>query len=310
MTRMWIAILLLGLGCAAEARAGETVELGGDAPAYRLFVPSRPAGGAAPLLVMLHGCNQDAASIAAGTRWNLLAEEKGFFVLYANQPASRNPMKCWNWFLPADQKVGGREPAEIIAAIDRVETHYPIDRRRVYVAGMSAGGAMAAILMSCYPARFAAGAISSGLPYGVADNTMEAFSVMAQGSGKRAHNPSCDPHAFHGGVMVVQGLSDDVVNPANADRVLTDFLPSQATQWQTTDVPATGQSLAYHLTTVSADGRLVAERLLVEHADHAWMGGAAGMPYCDPHGPKTTEMIWSFFSGLSTAEPTAVASTH
>jgi poly(hydroxyalkanoate) depolymerase family esterase len=305
--RIILAVTMVGLCAGAQAQAGETVDLHRGTPSYQLFVPTAAAPGGGALVVMLHGCNQDATSVATGTNWNALAEGKGFFVLYANQQRGRNGLNCWNWFTPENQKAGSGEPAEIMASVDEVLSHYPIDRRRVYLAGMSAGGAMAAILLSCYPNRFAAGAINSGLPYGIVDGMWDAFTVMGSGPGHRTRRQAaCDPQAFHGGVMVVQGLADSVVNPGNAGRVLADFVPSDATQQQTVDVPPAAGSLGYHLTTISSAGRLVAQQLLVEKADHAWVGGAAGVPYCDPRGPNTTAMIWSFFAAV-TNEGTAVA---
>lgn len=296
-----LAIVALANLCLGnQARAGEMIDFGDGTPPYKLFLPSKSAGPSTALVVMLHGCEQDATTIATGTKWNALAENHGFYVLYANQERGRNMLNCWNWFLPGNQQAGRGEPAVIMAAIDRAQSQFPIDRRKVYVAGMSAGGAMAAILLSCYPDRFAAGAISAGLPYGMVEGVGEAFRLMANGPAEGTRvQAACDPGKFHGGVIVVQGMSDQIVNPKNADRLLADFVPANATKWQTTDMPAIGQSLGYHLTNVVAAGRLVAQRLLVERADHAWIGGTAGMPYCDPHGPNATEMIWSFFSSLS-----------
>lgn len=304
LSRMMTALVALGLcaGASAGSGAAETIDLGRGTPPYRLFIPSRhaaAAGGSAALVVMLHGCNQDAAAVASGTKWNAVAEDKGFFVLYANQAQGRNPLNCWNWFLPGNQRAGAGEPAEIIAAIDEVETRFPIDKRKVFVAGLSAGGAMAAILLSCYPERFAAGAISSGLPYGIVNGAWEALTVMAHGPGERRLTSPCDPHSFRGGIFVVQGSEDRVVNPRNAERVLRDFVPASATDWQTTQVPANASSLGYQVTRISDRGRLVAERVLVEKADHAWMGGTAGIPYCDARGPAATAMIWAFFATVA-----------
>ncbi len=298
LLRAILGLLVVGLCTGVAAQAAETVDLTRVAPGYRLFIPTHLHKNPA-LVVMLHGCNQDAAMVANGTNWNAVAEEQGFLVLYANQPRERNPLNCWNWFLPENQGAGGNEPTEIMVAIEHVQSRYATDRHKLYVAGMSAGGAMAAILLSCYPDRFAGGAIYSGLPYGIVKGVWDAFTVMAQGPGDRERiQTACNPRAFHGGLIVVQGTADTVVNPRNAERLLKDFLPAEGTQSRTTDVPAEGQSLGYHLTTIAASGRLRAERLLVEHADHAWMGGVAGVPYCDPRGPNTTAMIWSFFSQI------------
>lgn len=182
-------VLLLGAvsddAAAAEFRA-ETHQ----GRAYKLFIPTAAeveGAAPAPLVVMLHGCTQDPDSFAADTRMNEVAEDEGFFVVYPNQPASANDRKCWNWFLPAHQARGGGEPADIVGIVRDVEAAFPIDGDRVYVAGLSAGAAMSAVLGATYPDAFAAIGIASGLPYRIATdlpgaiNAMFRFGVMIPG---------------------------------------------------------------------------------------------------------------------------------
>jgi poly(hydroxyalkanoate) depolymerase family esterase len=234
-------------------------------PPDKIFVPSH-VHGPAPLVVVLHGCEQDADGIAASSRWNELAERGGFLVLYPNQQWGLNPYNCWNWFLPANQIPGFGEPAAIFYAIAAAKAAYPIDARRVYVAGLSAGGATAATMLSCYPETFAAGAIHSGVAYGLASDAGSALAVMKDGPKDRARLGVCDPGAFRGGVFVIHGSSDPVINPLNADRAAAEFTKAEVRE------------------------------VLVPGLGHAWSGGAPDLPASDPRGPDATGMIWSFFS--------------
>lgn len=234
-------------------------------PADKIYVPSNLKG-RAPLVVVLHGCEQDADAIAASTRWNALAEKEGFLVLYPNQQWGRNPYNCWNWFLPLNQSAVAGEPAEIAAAATAAKVVYPVDPDRVYVAGISAGAATAATMLSCYPDLFAAGGIHSGVSYGLAATPGEALDVMKNGPGSRKNGGLCDPGAYKGSVFVIHGSSDAVIAPSNADRLVADF-----------------------------SGARVRE-MIVPGLGHAWSGGAAGLPASDPNGPDATALLWSFFS--------------
>ncbi|HEX4046871.1 MAG TPA: PHB depolymerase family esterase [Elusimicrobiota bacterium] len=260
-------------------------------PPDKLFVPSR-LDGPAPLVVVLHGCEQDADAIAAGTRWNDLAEKEGFLVLYPNQQWGLNPYNCWNWFLPANEAPGFGEPAEIVAAIEAVKNFYPVDASRVYVAGISAGGAEAATLLSCYPDEFAAGAIHSGVAYGLVADAFSAQDVMKDGPGDRPRLGVCDPASFKGSVMIVQGSTDAVINPLNAERLATDFARDAGRS--VASVPPSGGIDGYRRIDF-AGGRV--RELLVDGLGHAWSGGAPGASATDPRGPDATALMWSFFRG-------------
>jgi poly(hydroxyalkanoate) depolymerase family esterase len=262
-------------------------------PPDKIFVPSHLDGPAA-LVVVLHGCEQDADAIAASTRWNALAEKEGFLVLYPNQQWGQNPYNCWNWFLPLNEAPGFGEPAMIMAAIWAVKASYPVDASRVYIAGISAGGADAATMLSCYPDLFAAGAIHSGVAYGVAADAFAAQDVMKDGPGDRARLGVCDPSSFKGRVFILQGSSDTAVNPVNADRVAIDFAGKNAER-AVTKVPSSGETYGYQ-TIDSAGGRV--REILVDGLGHAWSGGAPGASATDPRGPDATGLMWSFFSAL------------
>ena len=260
-------------------------------PPDKIYVPSR-LDGPAPLVVVLHGCEQDADAIAASTRWNALAEKEGFLVLYPNQQWGLNPYNCWNWFLPVNETPGLGEPAAIVAAIGAAKAAYPIDASRVYVAGISAGGAEAATLLSCYPGEFAAGAVHSGVAYGVAADAYAAEDVMKDGPGNRARVGVCDPGSFKGSVFILQGSSDAAVNPANAERLAADFAGKGAER-AVAEVPPSGGTYGYRRVDL-AGGRV--REIMVDELGHAWSGGAPGGSMTDPRGPDATGLMWSFFS--------------
>jgi len=285
------AAALLAAGARAETGLQAFTAGGHAAPADLVYVPAHPKSPAA-LVVMLHGCEQDAAASAAGTRWNELAEREGFFVLYPSQQWGRNAYNCWNWFFPYNQAAGFGEPAEIAAGVAAAKALYPIDPAHVFVAGISAGGADAATMLSCYPDLFAAGAVHSGVSYALAVDAAGAFDVMKNGPVARRSQGLCRPAAFGGKVLVIHGTADAVIAPSNADRTAADFAgkgepgPAVAT-------PAAGGRYGW-TTTDFAGGRVRLVR--VEGLGHAWSGGAAGANATDPNGPDATGMIWSFFS--------------
>ena len=194
---------------------------------------------ALPLVVMLHGCTQYPDDFAAGTRMNELAQEEGFFVLYPAQAPRSNAHKCWNWFTPADQRRGAGEPALIAGMTRHVMQTHRVDTDRVYVAGLSAGGAMAAILAREYPDLFAAAGIHSGVPAGAAHDVASAFAVMKSGQRGGPSLPAAFPLGTAalwssataasandaiapGGVPVIvfHGDADATVAPANGDAVV------------------------------------------------------------------------------------------
>jgi poly(hydroxyalkanoate) depolymerase family esterase len=276
-------------------------------------------GTALPLVCMLHGCTQDAATFAAATRMNEAADRHGFVVVYPQQERGENPQACWNWFSPDHQARGAGEPASIAAVVrELMGTTSPvtIDARRVFVAGMSAGGAMAAVMAATYPDLFAAVAVHSGLAYGAATGVGAAFSAMAKGAG----DPAARGRAAHAAMgerarpvpsIVIHGSADATVAPVNGDEVLEQSMaanrlaapercdfdltrPSERSQGR-----VEGGHRYEHSRWLDRRGALAHELLRVEGMGHAWSGGAPGGSYTDPRGPDASEAIWRFFTAVA-----------
>ena len=257
---------------------------------YKLYVPSAFQGQALPLVVMLHGSGQTPDDFAAGTRMNEIAEAEPCLVLYPAQSASANGTRSWNWFNAADQRRDQGEPAIIAGMTREIIATYGVDERRVYCAGLSAGGAMAAIMAVTYPEVFAAIGIHSGLPYGTASDFISAFSAM-NGTGK----PVTAGHLAGMPVIVFHGDRDDTVHPRNSDHIIAQSLPHQSLAR-----PKKGQAGAGHGYTRTLhegpDGRLVAEQWVVHGAGHTWSGGSPSGSYTDVRGPDASQEMMRFFA--------------
>jgi poly(hydroxyalkanoate) depolymerase family esterase len=271
---------------------------GAGARSYKLFVPSGYQGQACPLIVMMHGCTQSADDFAAGTRMNEIAEEATFLVAYPEQPASANAQKCWNWFKRAEQQRDRGEPS-LIAGITRQIMHeYTIDRRRVYVAGMSAGAAAAAVLGATYPDIYAAIGVHSGLACGLVQDVRSAFAMMRSGKGERRTKTS--PRLPESNVpiptIVFHGDNDTTVNKANGDRFADDLsTPAYARRIEAGQA-AGGRAYTKTVYT-DVSGRSVLEHWSVHGAGHAWSGGNGAGSYTDVLGPDASrEMVRFFFS--------------
>lgn len=259
---------------------------------YKLYIPASLTEGARPpLLLMLHGCTQSPDDFAAGTRMNELAEAHGLLVAYPAQPQSANPQRCWNWFNAADQRRGAGEPALIAGIARQVLREQGADPKRVYVAGLSAGGAKAAIMGVTYPDLFAAVGVHSGLACGAAHDMPSAFGAMRQGG----------PAQLAGGgrimpTIVFHADRDTTVHPINGDQVMAQ---SGAARLRSTveqgEVPG-GHAWRRTLHR-DAEGRVVSEQWLVKGAGHAWSGGSPAGSYTDPRGPDASREMLRFFLG-------------
>lgn len=260
---------------------------------YKLFTPSQYQGEPLPLVVMLHGCSQSPDDFAAGTNMNAIAEEIGFFVAYPEQPSSANAMGCWNWFKSADQKRDSGEPALITGIVREIITDHAVNQQMVYVAGLSAGGAMAAILGMTHPNIFAGIGVHSGLPCGAATSMMGAFSAMKRGGGRVPTSASLHPVP----TIVFHGDKDRTVDQVNADEVIAQFDTTGAFDLSTTENGRSSGGMDYSRSVyLNENGSPLFEQWMIHGAGHAWSGGSAKGSYTEPHGPDASrEMIRFFF---------------
>jgi poly(hydroxyalkanoate) depolymerase family esterase len=267
--------------------------------AYKLYIPSRYQGQAVPLVVMLHGGTQTPDDFAAGTRMNVIAEEETCLVVYPAQPSHANSARCWNWFRPDDQRRDRGEPS-LIAGITRQVMHdYSVDPRRVYVGGLSAGAAAAAVMGATYPDLYAAIAVHSGLPCGAAGDLISAFAAMRQGdlgSSSEFGETSVVPEDWSPvPTIVFHGDRDTVVHPRNADHVITRSM--RATSWQ--KKVRRGQVPGGHAYTCTIhtdmNGQTIVEQWCIHGAGHAWSGGSPAGSYTDPRGPDAAKEMLRFF---------------
>jgi poly(hydroxyalkanoate) depolymerase family esterase len=262
---------------------------------YKLYVPSGYKGEPLPLLVMLHGCTQSPDDFAAGTQMNAAAEERNLLVAYPAQQQSANVSKCWNWFRTDDQRRDAGEPAKIAAATRQIMAQYPVQRDRVYVAGLSAGGAAAAILGVQYPDLYAAVGVHSGLACGAAHDLSSAMAAMRTGGSPAAiHSPNRSAPPTR--AIVFHGDRDNTVNPINGDQVLAQFRAKAEPLLATTLERQTANGLAYTRTVYdNAGGVRVFENWVVHGAGHAWSGGSRNGSYTEPRGPDASREMLRFF---------------
>jgi poly(hydroxyalkanoate) depolymerase family esterase len=241
---------------------------------------------------MLHGCTQDPDDFAMGTRMNFLAEEVGFIVAYPCQPASANPSSCWNWFEPKDQMRGRGEPSIIAGLTEEIVAEYHLDRSRTFVAGLSAGGAMAAVMGATYPDIYDAIGVHSGLAYGEARDVMSAFAAMRGEISTRMRPRS--PSAETPRTIVFHGDADRTVHPGNGARIVG---PSDSWLGDVTEVGsgmAGGRSFTRTITR-EPKGTSRHEHWLVAGAGHAWSGGSLDGSYTDAAGPDASREMVRFF---------------
>lgn len=263
----------------------------------RFYVPADLAEGSA-LVVVLHGCTQDAAGYDRGSGWSQLADRHGFALLFPEQARENNPNLCFNWFMPGDIRRGGGEPASIAAMIEAMCAQHPINRDRIFVNGLSAGGAMSAVMLATYPELFAAGAVIAGVAYGCAAGVPDAFEAMAGrnlpdrvqlGEKVRAASTHAGPWPR---ISVWHGSADHTVQPANAEATLA--------QWQEVHgLPAAPSASgqvggAAHRVWAGPD-----KRILLEHWEVAGLGHGTPIEPGDDETSAGTPMPHMLDAGIS-----------
>jgi poly(hydroxyalkanoate) depolymerase family esterase len=250
------------------------------ARAYKVYLPAGYRGQALPLVTMLHGCKQTPDAFAVGTRMNELADELSFIVVYPAQASSANYSGCWNWFRARDQRRDDGEPSLIAGITRQVIARYRVDPRRVYIAGLSAGGAMAAVMAATYSDLYAAAGIHSGLPYASASDAVSAISAMR---GQRSDAASLLPAVP---TIVFHGDNDTTVRHHNGDYAI------DGVQQKSETGEAGGRA---YTRTIYRSAKAAVEHWLVHGAGHAWSGGNALAPYADAKGPNATREMLRFF---------------
>ncbi len=268
---------------------------------YLLYVPTGYRDKPVPLLVMLHGGTQTPEDFAAGTRMNDLAERDTFLVCYPEQPSSANKGRYWNWFLPGNQRRGAGEPSLIAGITEQITRDYTVDPHRVYVAGMSAGGAMASVLAATYPDVYAGAGIHSGLRYGSASDVQSALTAMKQGPPTPA-GPSGRPPSMTIPLIVFHGDGDATVDVVNASaivdqarRAAAQATPQSRQVSRSTTGRVAGGGHQYTRTVVEQDGRTVVEEWTIHGLGHAWSGGSPHGSHTDSRGPDASAEFLRFF---------------
>ena len=277
-----------------------------------------------PMVVMLHGCRQDAETFAGLTRMNGIADRDNFLVLYPEQRRLANSLRCWNWFSRSAQ-TGAGEAAILADMIRTLADEHGVDIDRIYIAGLSAGAAMATNLAVCHADLFAACALHSGISFGAAASSHQAVKVMREGSQKDAKDAGRRAFIQSRGkaermpAIIIQGDGDEVVNPINAEQTASQFAelnrllaedasPAAVEPNETSSVNRNGSRYQYMTTDIRQGGHAVIRKVVVAGLGHAWSGGPDDYHFSDPRGPDASELICNFFAehGLrKTAAPVA-----
>jgi poly(hydroxyalkanoate) depolymerase family esterase len=295
-----------------------TARAAGGSRNFKLWVPGTlDTGRPSPLLMLLHGCTHDAQDMAEISGMNKVADANRFLVVYPEQSRLANLMKCWRWFHPKHQARDAGEPSILAAVVDQVRSTHNVDAERVYVAGVSAGGAMASILAATYPDIFAAVAVFAGAEFKAATSASEGFAAMKEGGPDPVRQGQLAFEAMHRGlarksrrrmpVIAFHGTADARVSPVNVDQVIAQWsktnaclaaaqAESESALAETVIDGAVPDGYAYqkHIY-VEADARLLMEKWLVQGLGHAWSGSPKPSRYGDPKGPNASAEIWRFF---------------
>lgn len=255
---------------------------------YKLYIPANMRNGPQGMIVMLHGCSQNPDDFAAGTAMNNLAEVHDLLIVYPGQTSANNPASCWNWFRSTDQMRGQGEPAILAGMTRELALEFNIGREHTFVAGLSAGGAMAMVMAETYPELFAGAGIHSGLDYGSASDVASALAAM-----RGSHSPSAASRSTRVPVrmIVFHGASDSTVHPTNSDRIAARVGSSTKEQAS----PRTARGAGYTRTIFGPDNAPHLEKWSIDHLGHAWSGGSAAGSFTDQRGPDASAEMVRFF---------------
>ncbi len=294
-----------------------TARSAGGSRNFGLWVPTTmQSDRASPLLMVLHGCGHDAEDMAEISGMNQLADVNGFLAVYPEQSRLANLLKCWNWFDPRHQTRGAGEPSILAEVVDQVRASYPVDPDRIFLVGVSAGGAMASILAATYPDIFAALAIFAGAEFRAAASVSEGFAAMKRGGPDPLRQGQLAFEAMRSGLaqkkrkripaIVFQGTADTYVNPVNADQAIAQWSQTNAclaaeagdTSFAVTEKVVEGVAvggLAFEKHVYMEGTQPLMEKWLVHGLGHAWSGSPERTKYGDPNGPNASTEIWRFF---------------
>ena len=273
----------------------ETYSCKAGSRSFRTYIPASAAKGVTGVVVMLHGCTQTPEDFAKGTGMNVLAERHRFVVVYPAQSRGDNAQSCWNWFSRGDQQRGRGEPAILAGITAQVCAEHRVARDRTFIAGLSAGAAMAVILGETYPNVFAAVGAHSGLPFGAARDIASAFAAMA---GTAIDAPRSVQTGKRVRTIVFHGTADATVHPSNGDSIARRALHTASGQSIETTEQGKAAGRSFQRVISSAPGGTsILEHWTVTGLGHAWSGGQPAGSYTDPTGPDASgEMIRFFFN--------------
>ena len=263
---------------------------------YKLYVPASAVDGLNGLIVMLHGCSQTPEDFAAGTNMNAIAEANRLLVAYPAQTRADNAASCWNWFNPGDQRRDVGEPAILAGLARTLATEFDIPQGRIFAAGLSAGGAMAAVLGAAYPDVFAAIGVHSGLPAGAANDVVSAFAAMRGDSGMRPAPMHTTGSGAGPRTIIFHGTADRTVHAGNADRLAAAAKARAPGLASRTERGTAASGRAYtRMLVEDPRGTAAVELWMIEGAGHAWAGGHDSGSYTDPRGPDASAEMVRFF---------------
>jgi len=275
---------------------------------YKLYVPSGYNEQPLPLVVMLHGCTQSPDDFAAGTRMNDLAERATFLVAYPAQAQSANISKCWNWFSPGDQQRDQGEPSLLAGITRQVVRDFRVEPGRVYIAGLSAGGAAAAIMGATYPDLYAAIGVHSGLACGAASDIPSAFAAMRQGRSDLGRRNGRAERIVP--TIVFHGDRDTTVNPVNGDQVIAQSKAATKLRAAVTTGESPGGLRYTRTVQTDENGQSILEQWVLHGAGHAWSGGSTAGSYTEPRGPDASREMMRFFSPMPNHKHSAITGKH